>query len=209
MSTSKIPTLKIAVLASTNGTDLQAIIEAIKIGKLNVDLSLVLTNKKCFAEERARNEGIKTTTIVFSKAEDTRESYDKKVAEILDQEDIDLIVLVGWMRLFSAWFVQKYKNRIMNIHPSLLPSFPGIDRSVHKEILDHGCKVSGCTIHFVDEGMDSGPIIAQKTVSIENDETVDSLKEKVQALEKLLYPEIIQKYADGKIRVENKKVYVE
>lgn len=201
--------INIAVLASTNGTDLQAIMDEIRAGNLDVELKLVLTNKECFAEERARKAGIKTKVLLYNKQEDTRESYDKKAAEILDDKEIDLIVLVGWMRIFSPWFVNKYESRIMNIHPSLLPSFPGMDRSVHEEVLNHGCKVSGCTIHFVDEGVDSGPIIAQGIVKIENDETVDSLKEKVQYLEKKLYPETIQKYADGKIRVKNNRVYID
>ena len=190
------------------GTDLQAIIDEIEAGELDVDLRLVFSNKKCYAVERAENAGIKTKVLLFEKDTDTREGYDKKTAQILDTEGVELIVLVGYMRLFSEWFVRKYKNRIMNIHPSILPSFPGMDRSVHEEVLKCGCKVSGCTIHFVDEGTDTGPIIAQRTVDIENGETVDSLKEKVQSIEKVLYPEIIQAYAEGKISVEGKKVII-
>jgi phosphoribosylglycinamide formyltransferase-1 len=200
--------LKIAVMASTMGTDLQAIIDGIASGELDVDLRLVFSNKECYAVERAENAGIKTKVLLFEKDIDTRESYDKKAAQILDTEEVELIVLVGYMRLFSEWFVRKYKNKIMNIHPSLLPSFPGMDRSVHEEVLKCGCKVSGCTIHFVDEGTDTGPIIAQRAVDIENGETVDSLKEKVQSIEKILYPEIIQAYAEGKISVEGKKVII-
>lgn len=200
--------LKIAVMASTMGTDLQAIIEAIDSGTLDVDLRLLFANKECYAVERAERAGIRTEVLLFEKDTDTRESYDRKTAEILDGEEVDLIVLVGYMRLFSEWFVDKYENRIMNIHPSILPSFPGMDRAVHEEVLERGCKISGCTIHFVDKGMDTGAIIAQRSVDIENGETVDSLKEKVQSLEKILYPEIIQLYAEGKISVEGKKVVI-
>ena len=200
--------LKMAVMVSTKGTDLQAIIDAIEAGTLGADLRLVFSNKECYARERAEKAGFKTKILLFEKDIDTRESYDKKTAEILDAEEVELIVLVGYMRLFSEWFVKKYENRIMNIHPSILPSFPGMDRAVHEEVLEYGCKVSGCTIHFVDEGKDTGPIIAQRNVDIENDETVDSLKEKVQNLEKKLYPEIIQLYADGKISVEGRKVII-
>ena len=200
--------LKIAVMASTRGTDLQAIIEAIDSGTLDVDLRLLFANKECYAVERAERAGIRTEVLLFEKDTDTRESYDRKTAEILDGEEVDLIVLVGYMRLFSEWFVDKYENRIMNIHPSILPSFPGMDRAVHEEVLECGCKISGCTIHFVDKGMDTGAIIAQRSVDIENGETVDSLKEKVQSLEKILYPEIIQLYAEGKISVEGKKVVI-
>ena len=201
--------LKIAVMASTRGTDLQAIIDAVGAGTLDVDLRLLFANKECYAVERAEKAGIRTEVLLFEKSTDTRESYDRKTAEILDSEEVDLIVLVGYMRLFSEWFVDKYENKIMNIHPSILPSFPGMDRSVHEEVLEYGCKVSGCTIHFVDKGMDTGAIIAQRSVDIENGETVDSLKEKVQSLEKILYPEIIQLYAEGKISVEGKKVVIE
>jgi phosphoribosylglycinamide formyltransferase-1 len=200
--------LKIAVMASTKGTDLQAIIDAIEAGTLDADLRLVFSNKECYAKERAEKAGFKTKILLFKKDIYTRESYDKKTAEILDAEEVELIVLVGYMRLFSEWFVKRYENRIMNIHPSILPSFPGMDRSVHEEVLEYGCKVSGCTMHFVDEGKDTGPIIAQRSVDIENDETVDSLKKKVQNLEKKLYPEIIQLYADGKISVEGRKVII-
>jgi len=201
--------LKIAVLASTKGTDLQAIIDAIKKKELDVKLRLVLANKECYAVQRAKEQGFKTRILLFEKDKDTRESYDKKVALILDEEEVELIVLVGYMRLFSEWFVKKYNNRIINIHPSILPSFPGMDRAVHEEVLNYGCKVSGCTIHFVDEGTDTGPIIAQGTVEITDNETVDSLKEKVQNLEKKLYPRIIQLFGDGKIRVEGRKVFID
>ena len=202
-------TVKIAVMASTKGTDLQAIMDAIKSDKLDAELKIVLANKECYAIERAEKSGFKTEIVLFDKEKDTREGYDKRVAEVLEKEEVELIILVGYMRLFSAWFAKKYENKIMNVHPSILPSFPGMDRSVHEEVLEYGCKVSGCTIHFVDEGMDTGPIIAQEIVKISNDETVDSLKEKVQNLEKELYPKVIQKFNDGKIKVVGKKVFVD
>ena len=199
-------TLKIAVMASTKGTDLQAIIDAIKNKELNVDLKIVITNKECYAAQRAQEQGFNVRIIPYDKENDDKESYDKKIAVILKENEVELIVLVGYMRLFSPWFVNKYK--IINIHPSLLPSFPGMDLNVHKEVLEHGCKVSGCTIHFVDEGMDTGPIIAQEAVKIENNETIDSLKEKVQNLEKKLYIKVIKLYSEGKIKVINKKVFI-
>ncbi len=201
-------TLRIAVLASTRGTDLQAIMDEMGAGKLDAELALVLTNKQCAAEERARMAGYKTKILTFDKEKDTRESYDRKVSGYLEEEGVELIVLVGWMRLFSPWFVKRYANRIMNVHPSLLPSFPGMDRAVHEEVLAYGCKVSGCTIHFVDEGTDTGPIIMQGTVEIANDETADTLKEKVQALERRLYPKAIRLYAEGKLTVNGRKVIV-
>jgi formyltetrahydrofolate-dependent phosphoribosylglycinamide formyltransferase/phosphoribosylaminoimidazole-succinocarboxamide synthase len=200
--------LRIAVMASTNGTDLQAIIDAIKAGELEAELRVVLANKDCYAIERAKNQGFKTKIILYDAETDTRESYDRKFAEVLDAEKIELIVLVGYMRIFSEWFVNKYKNRIINIHPSLLPAFPGMDRSVHDDVLRTGCKISGCTIHFVDEGVDTGPIIMQKAAEIEEGETVESLRDKVQALEKKAYPRVIQLFAERKISVEGRKVSV-
>lgn len=200
--------IRIAVLASTNGTDLQAIIDAIKEKRLDADLKVVLANKECYAVQRAKEQGFDTHVELYEKGKDTRESFDRRVAAILDEQEVELIVLVGYMRLFSAWFVQKYPNKIINVHPSLLPSFPGMDLSVHEEVLKAGCKVSGCTIHFVDEGCDTGPIIAQEAVAIENDETIESLKEKVQAKEKELYVKIIQKFAEGKVSIDGRRVIV-
>jgi phosphoribosylglycinamide formyltransferase 1 len=201
--------LKIAVLASTNGTDLQAIIDEIKNKSLDADLRIVIANKECYAITRAKEQGFNTEVVLYDKENYTRESFDNKISKIIDDNQVELIVLVGYMRLFSPWFVNKYKNKIMNIHPSILPSFPGMDRSVHKEVLEYGCKVTGCTIHFVDEGTDTGPIIMQETVLVENDETIDSLKTKVQNLEKKLYPIAIKKFAERKIKVDGKKVHVD
>lgn len=198
----------IAVLASTNGTDLQAIIDEIKAGRLDVNLGIVLANKDCFAVQRARDAGFKALVVKPDKGEN-REVYDRRIADILEKEKIELVVLVGYMRIFSSWFVKKFENRIMNIHPSILPSFPGMDLSVHEAVLEHGCKLSGCTIHFVDEGTDSGPIIIQECVSVKNDETSNSLKKKVQNLEKKLYPKAIRLFAKGKIRVEGRRVFVD
>ena len=201
--------INIAVLASTNGTDLQAIIDAIKAKTLDVNLKLVFANKECYAIERAKEQGFNTKIELFKKDVDTRESYDKKVAAILDEENVDLIVLVGYMRLFSPWFVQKYENKIINVHPSLLPAFPGMDLSVHEEVIKAGCKVSGCTIHFVDEGCDSGPIIVQKEVAVAVDETPQSLKKKVQEEEKKLYVRVIQQFSEGKITITDREVKIE
>jgi phosphoribosylglycinamide formyltransferase-1 len=186
---------------------LQAIIDAIRLGELNADLKLVFSNKECYAIERAKKENIETSVLAYKK--EGREKYDKKVAEILDGYDIDLIVLVGYMRLFSGWFVKRYQDKIINIHPSLLPAFPGMDLDVHQAVIDYGCKITGMTIHFVDEGMDTGPIIIQKCVEVSNDETKESLKEKVQALEKKWYPKVIKLFTQGKVKKRGRKVFVE
>ena len=189
---------KIAVLASTNGTDLQAIIDEIKAGTLNVELSLVGSNKECFAIERSRDQGF--NTLVIDSKDKSREEFDMELMDELEKHDIDLIVLVGYMRLFSPLFVEKYDRKIINIHPSLLPKYPGMEMDVYKSVLDAGEKETGMTIHFVDEGMDTGEIILQKKVDIEESDTVDSLKIKVQNLEKQWYPEIIRQFIEGKIK---------
>ena len=201
--------LKIGVLASTKGTDLQSIIDDIKSGELReVEISVVISNKpEVYALERARKQGIKS--IFFDPAGKTREDFDKEVAGILDENEVGLVVLIGYMRYLSSWFVNRYKNRIMNVHPSLLPAFAdGMDLNVHKAVLDHGVKVTGCTIHFVDEGADTGPIILQKAVEIgENDDT-ETLKRKVQAAEMELYPKAIELFRDGKLKVKGRIVKV-
>ncbi len=201
-------TLKIAVLASTRGTDLQAIIDEIDEGRLDAELRVVVTSKECRAAERARKAGRKTVVLEHGTEGETRESYDRRLAALLEEEGVELVILVGWMRLLSPWFVTRYRHRIMNVHPSLLPSFPGMDRAVHEEVLAHGCKVSGCTIHFVDEGTDTGPIIMQGAVPVLDEDTPETLKARVQSLEKRLYPEAIRRYAAGGIEVRGRRVLV-
>ena len=200
--------LRLGVLASTRATDMQAIIDAINSKKLNTIISVLISNKKdAFALERARNHNIKAVFIDSKDKE--REQFDREVAKELDKNKVDLILLIGYMRILSSWFVNKYKNKIMNIHPSLLPAFAGgMDKDVHQEVLNHGCKVTGCTLHFVDESVDSGPIIMQKAVEIDENETSDSLKEKVQKAEQEIILKAIELYDKGKIKVEGKRVVI-
>ncbi len=200
-------TYKIAVFASTNGTDLEAILKEIQMNKMeNIELSFVFSNKpNCGAVQKAKKSNITIEILEFKKGM-TREKYDQKTAEIVDKYNIDLIVLVGYMRLFSPFFVQKYNHKIINIHPSLLPKYPGMDLNVHRAVLDNKEKETGMTIHFVDESMDSGEIICQKNLIINQDETVETLKDRVQNLEKKWYPEVIRWFRDGKEKAE-KKVY--
>lgn len=201
--------LNVAVLGSTRGTDLQAIIDAIESGKLkDVEISVVISNKKeAYILERARKHNLEA--VFISHKEKTREEFDSEVMKILDEKKIDLVLLIGYMRFLSNEFVDKWRNKIMNVHPSLLPKFAGgMDKNVHKTILDAGEKESGMTIHFVDEGADTGPIILQKKCTIEPDETVDSLKEKVQKMEGEGFIEAIELFRDNKIKVEDNKVIV-
>jgi phosphoribosylglycinamide formyltransferase-1 len=199
--------VKISVLASTRGTDLEAIMDEIEAGTLQVELACVIANKQCPALEKAEKRGYEA--IFIDPKKKTREEFDKEVAAELDKRGVELVVLVGYMRFLSPWFVQKYENRIMNIHPSLLPAFAGgMDLNVHEEVLKRGAKVTGCTIHFVDEGADTGPIILQKIVPVEDTDTADTLKEKVQAAEKKAYPEAIRLFTEGKLKVEGNRVKV-
>lgn len=200
--------LRLGVLASTKATDMQAVIDAIESKKLEARISAVISNKKdAYALERAKNHKIKAVFIDSKRKE--REEFDKEVAKILDENKVELILLIGYMRILSPWFVSHYKNRIMNIHPSLLPKYPGgIDLDVHAEVLKNKEKVSGCTLHFVDESVDGGPIIMQKEVEIGENETPGTLKQKVQKAEQEIIVEAIDLYSKNKIKVEGKKVVI-
>lgn len=191
-------TFKIAILASTKGTDLQAIIDEMKSGKMpGIELSVVISNKEdCYALQRAKEQGYKT---VFINPEGkTREEFDQEMAKILEENKVDLVVLVGYMRILSDSFVRKFKNKIINVHPALIPKFCGKDffgSNVHEAVLAAGEKETGMTIHFVDEGVDTGKIILQKKCPVDPSDTPETLKEKVQALEKKYYPEVIRQLA--------------
>ena len=160
--------LRLGILASTKGTDMQAIIDAINSKKLNAVISIVISNKKdSYALERAKKHNIKPV-FIESKGKG-REQYDREIAKILDENKAGLILLIGYMKFLSPWFVNKYKNKIINIHPSLLPKYAGgMDTDVHAEVLKNKEKITGATLHFVDEGKDTGPIILQKEVKIKN-----------------------------------------
>lgn len=192
---------RIAVLASTRGTDLQAIIDEIKAGRLDVELNVVVSNKKdCYALTRAREQGF--DTLFINPKGKTREEFDHEMMIELKKREIDLVCLVGYMRILSSEFVKAFEEKIINVHPALLPKFGGkdfIDKSVHEAVIASGDKETGMTIHYVTEQVDSGPIIVQKKCSVDPDETPDSLKEKVQALEKEWYPKVIKEIAEGKI----------
>jgi len=201
--------LEIGILGSTRGSDLPSIVESINKGKLKgiVNIAVLISDKKNSGIlKRAKDYNIKNYYLSSEGKE--REDYDKDIAGILDKHNVGLITLIGYMRLFSNWFVNKYKNKIMNIHPSLLPSFPGMDRNVHKEVLDYGCQVSGCTLFFVDEGKDTGPIIMQKAVPVYEKDNIDSLKARVQKAEQEIYPESIRLYALRKLKIKGRKVII-
>ncbi|MBI3027228.1 phosphoribosylglycinamide formyltransferase [Candidatus Woesearchaeota archaeon] len=200
--------LRIGVLASTKATDMQAVINAINSKKLNANISVVISDKQdAYALERARKHGIKAV-FIDSKGKQ-REKFDSEVAKELDKSKVHLVLLIGYMRILSPWFVSKYKNRIMNIHPSLLPKYAGgMDMNVHAKILKNREKITGATLHFVDEGVDSGPVILQKEVEVNENDTVGSLKEKVQKAEQKIILKAIDLFDKGKIKVDEGKVMI-
>jgi fusion protein PurCD len=200
--------IKLGVLGSTKGSDMQAIIDEIESGKLDAEISAVISNKEdAYILERARKHNL--NAVFLDPKGKTREDYDKEMMDILDKEGIELVLLIGYMKIVSNGFIEKWRDRVMNVHPSLLPAFGGgMDTDVHETILNHGVKVSGCTIHFTTEEVDSGPIILQKAVPVEEGETVESLKAKVQKAEGELFPEAIRLFKEGRLKVEGNKVKI-
>ena len=195
---------KLAVLCSGRGTDLQSIIDAIKAGTLQAEISIVITDKpNVKALERAEIAGIKNIC-VDRKLFDNRADFEAELLKNL--EGIDLVVLAGFMRILSPEFVRKFTGRLMNIHPSLLPSFKGAH--AHKDALEYGVKVSGCTVHFVDEGTDSGPIILQAAVEVFENDTEETLSARILEQEHIIYPKAIQLFVEGKLKIDGRKVQI-
>jgi phosphoribosylglycinamide formyltransferase-1 len=198
--------INIAVLCSGSGTNLQAIIDGIGKGHIPARIGIVISdNAKAFALERARKAGIDTIAL-DKKDYKTREDFDREIVKRLKDKKIELVVLAGFMRLLSPYFIKEYRNRIINIHPALLPSFKGAHGI--KDALEHGVKMTGVTIHFVDEHLDNGPIILQKAVEIEEGDTEKTLLERVHKEEHRIYPEAIKLFAEGKIKIEGRKVVI-
>lgn len=194
--------IKLGILASTKGTDMQGIIDAIEAKKLNAEIAVVISDKKdAYALERARKYGIKA--IFLDPTGKDKKEYDTEVDEILTENKVELVLLIGYMRLINPWFVKKWLNKVMNVHPSLLPAYAGKkDLNVHKEVLKKGEKISGASLIFIDEGADTGPIILQKKVLVEKNDTVESLKAKVQEAEVVLLLKGIKLFAAGKLKVK-------
>lgn len=196
----------LGVLASGRGSNLQSIIDAIDIGRIKAEIAVVISDKpEANALKRVAELGIPAVCIDRKKYE-TRESFERAVVEELEKHRVDLVILAGFMRILSPYFVNAFKERIMNIHPSLLPAFPGAH--AHRDVLAYGAKVSGCTIHFVDEGMDSGPIILQDSVPVYDDDTEETLAARVLKLEHVLYPKAIALFVDQKLVIEGRRVLI-
>ena len=183
--------IKLAVLGSTNGTDLRAIMAAISKGELEAEVSVVISNRKsAFILERARNYNV--PAIFISHKEKAREEFDAEMTTVLNKHGVDLVLLIGFMRILSSEFCRVWQNKLLNVHPSLLPKYAGgMDTNVHEEVLKNGDTETGCTIHFVTEEVDGGPILIQKKCPVYGNDNVDTLKVKVQALEGRAFVEAI------------------
>ncbi|MGB9736324.1 MAG: phosphoribosylglycinamide formyltransferase [bacterium] len=206
MTGEKDSRLKIGVLVSGNGTNLQAIIDRIKEDKLKAKIEVVISdNKHAYAIERARHSNIPVYTVDY-KSYSSREEAEAYIIKILKQYSVELVVLAGFMKLVTKRFIDAFPLRIMNIHPALLPSFPGIN--VIKKALDYGVKFTGCTVHFVDEGTDTGPIIIQAVVPVKDDDTEETLAQRIHEKEHIIYPIAIQLFAENRLMVKGRRVFV-
>jgi phosphoribosylglycinamide formyltransferase-1 len=202
--------IRIGVLASGGGTNLQSIIDACERGEIDGDVAVVISNvADSFALERARKHRIDAYS--FPHQGVSREQHEADVIECLEQHKVNLVCLAGYLRMLTPVFINKYAGRLMNTHPALLPAFGGKGMhglKVHQSVLDYGCKVSGCTIHFVTLEVDGGPIIMQKSVPVQEGDTPEILQERVLKEEHKLFPRAIQLFAQGKLKIDGRRVRI-
>ena len=197
---------KIGVVVSGRGSNLQSIIDHIAEGKLNVEIAVVVSDhKEAFALERAAKAGIPTAVVERKGCKDKAE-FEDKIDAALREAGAEVVVLAGFMCILTGHFISRWEHKIINIHPALLPSFKGLD--AQGQAVDYGVKVAGCTVHFVDEGTDTGPIILQKVVPVLDDDTEETLAARILVEEHKALPEAIQLWADGKLTIKGRKVYV-
>ncbi|MBD3328026.1 phosphoribosylglycinamide formyltransferase [Candidatus Peregrinibacteria bacterium] len=192
---------RLGVLASTRGTDLQAIIDEINAGEMpGIEIAIVVSNKKnAYVLERAKEHNIEA--IHLDPKNRSKEEYDQKLVKIFREKNVDLVCLIGYMKILTPVFVNAFKNKIINVHPALMPKYSGpgfFGANVHEQVLKNKESETGATIHIVDEGVDTGPILMQKSVTVDKNDNAESLKNKVQALEKEMYPEVIRMFKSGK-----------
>lgn len=198
--------LKIAVFASGRGSNFQSIIDNIKSGDIPAEIKLLISDRQdAGALKRAEHEEIEHIFIDPNHFE-TKADYEKELIGLLENAGVELVILAGYMRILSPLFVQHFQNQIINIHPSLLPAFKGL--AAQKQAVDYGVKYSGCTVHFVDQGMDTGPIIKQAVVEVKAEDSADDLAARILKEEHKIYPEAVKLIAEGKIKVEGRKVKI-
>ncbi|PYT83132.1 MAG: phosphoribosylglycinamide formyltransferase [Acidobacteria bacterium] len=195
---------RIGVLLSGRGSNFEALAESVAAGRIpNAEIAIVISNREgAPGIDRAKSRSISTRVIPSKGLE--REAYDRQVAAVLDENKVDLVCLAGYMRLLSPYFVAKFPNRILNIHPSLLPSFPGLE--AQRQALEYGVKFAGCTVHFVDENLDAGPIIVQAVVPVMDDDTEATLSERILKEEHRIYSEAVRIVLEGKCKIVGRRV---
>ena len=199
--------LRIGILVSGRGSNLQAIIDNIEKGVLAAELAVVISDQAdAFALERARTHNIPGVHVSAKGYKGKRDEYDALLVQVLQKHHVELVVLAGFMRIITPTLLKAFPRRVINIHPALLPSFPGLH--VQKAALEHGVKFSGCTVHFVDEGMDTGPIIIQAVVPVLDNDTEDTLSARILTQEHKIYSRAIQFFAEGRLQVEGRTVRV-
>lgn len=196
----------IGVLASGRGSNLQAIVDAIEAGRLNAKIGAVISdNPEANVLKRMTAADIPTLCIDRRQFAN-RHEFEAAVAEELNIRHVELVVLAGFMRILTSYFIDRFAGKIMNIHPALLPAFPG--ENAQQQAVDYGAKVSGCTVHFVDEGMDTGPIILQEAVPVLEDDTAETLSDRILHAEHILYPRALALYCEGRLKVEGRRVRI-
>jgi phosphoribosylglycinamide formyltransferase-1 len=194
---------RIGILLSGRGSNFEAIADSVAAGRIDAEIAVVISNRpEARGLQTARARGLNAVCIPSKGVE--RETYDRQVVAELKKHNVDLVCLAGFMRLLSAYFVREFPQRILNIHPALLPSFPGLD--AQHQAIEHGVKLSGCTVHFVDENLDSGPILVQAAVPVMDDDTADSLSERILREEHRIYTEAIRLVLGGQFRIEGRRV---
>ncbi len=193
-------------MVSGRGSNLQAIMDKISAGELPLQIAVVISDKpQAMALTRAAKAGIPTVTVERKKCADKAE-FEAKIDAALRKYQVELVALAGFMRILSSWFVRRWPHKLINIHPALLPSFTGLD--AQGQAVAYGVKVSGCTVHFLDEGMDTGPIILQKVVPVQDDDTGETLANRILSYEHQALPEALGLWAEGRLTVKGRKVYI-
>src|SRR5258705_5288543 len=195
---------RIGVLLSGRGSNFEALAESVAAGRIpSAEIAIVISNREgAPGIQRAESRGIRTRVIPSKGLE--REAYDRQVVAVLNEHKVDLVCLAGYMRLLSPYFVASFPNRILNIHPSLLPSFPGLESQ--RQALEYGVKFAGCTVHFVDENLDAGPIVLQATVPVRDDDTEETLSSRILAEEHRIYTEAVRIVLEGKYKIVGRRV---
>ena len=199
------PRLRVGVLASGRGSNFQALVAAAKAGRIPADIALLVSDRDAPAVAIARAEGVEAV-VIPPREHPGREAHDKAVIDCLESRRIGLVCLAGYMRILGAGFVEHFRGRLLNIHPALLPAFPGLH--AQRQALEQGVRVAGATVHFVDEGIDTGPIVLQAAVPVLPRDTEDTLAARILAEEHRIYPEAVRLFAEGRLEIDGRRVRI-